>query len=263
VLTPVATTLHAQRRQEEEKNLFIHGGKYCFALALFFLLSFLLLGRSFIQLWVGPSLSGFTHNLLLPTSLGGDLTVLSQSSVGMAEFAGRFRLVPNSARVLVILALGELLPMSQWITNSILLGKDRHRLLAWASVVENGLAIALALILAPRLGLLGVCLGVAIPGILCRGLLQMLYGCWLLGLSPLVYVVRVMLPPLAAAAIPGICTYWAVFYHLPRNWLELVAYAAAFSFAYLVFALSVLGTGGKRVPSVEGYRYFHLALPPE
>ncbi|MEO6808985.1 MAG: oligosaccharide flippase family protein, partial [Isosphaeraceae bacterium] len=45
VLTPVATALHAQDNRERQRRLFLEGGKYCWVLALFFTVVFLLLGR--------------------------------------------------------------------------------------------------------------------------------------------------------------------------------------------------------------------------
>lgn len=147
VITPTATALHADQQHEPQKALFVEGGKYCVALSIFCLTGIVLLGRPFITVWMGPALA----------SCSGPSTIL---------------------------ALGEILPMSQWIICAIVLGRNRHRVLACASPMEAFFVIAGGLILARRFGLSGVCLSIAIPGVLCRGALPIAYGCRLLDVSP-------------------------------------------------------------------------------
>src|SRR5262249_20936460 len=132
VLTPVATGLHARQKHTEQQELVLEGGKFCLVLALFFLSSFYALGRPFIELWMGP---GFELSWVL----------------------------------LVVLALGELLPMSQWIAYGMILGKSRHKVMALLSIVENVAAIGLAILLVGPYGLPGVCVAAAVPAALCRG----------------------------------------------------------------------------------------------
>src|SRR2546423_903132 len=93
VLTPVATGLHAAEQHAKQRTLFLEGGKYCLALGLFFVTLFICLGQPLLDLWMGPALRG-------------------------------------AWPLLVILGLGELLAMSQWITYSMILGMGRHKLTA-------------------------------------------------------------------------------------------------------------------------------------
>src|SRR5262249_38765012 len=58
VLTPVATHHHAGRDDANQQRLFLEGGTCCAAMALFFGGFFLLLGRPFLELWVGPAVAG-------------------------------------------------------------------------------------------------------------------------------------------------------------------------------------------------------------
>src|SRR5207248_8763907 len=81
VMTPVAATLHAQGSSQTQRALFVRGSAYCTLIALFFLTGFVLLGRPFISLWMGPRLD-------------------------------------DAWPPLVILALGETLPMAQCMTWS-------------------------------------------------------------------------------------------------------------------------------------------------
>src|SRR5439155_9488004 len=104
----------AKEQFSEQRSLFLEGGKFCLVLALFFLSLFVFLGPALLRLWTG---------LLAAYPL------------------------------LLILALGELLPMSQWLTYSMILGKGRHKVLAWASMIEIAAAAGGALLLAGLFGL--------------------------------------------------------------------------------------------------------------
>src|SRR5262249_43465771 len=84
VLTPVATASQAQGSQKMQEAILFQGGRYCTLFALYFLAAYAFLGRPFIRLWMGPDLvSCYT--------------------------------------LLMILAVGEVLPMSQWATYSMIL----------------------------------------------------------------------------------------------------------------------------------------------
>lgn len=203
VLTPVATGLHATDGRDAQRSLFLEGGKYCTALALFFVVFFLCAGQSFITLWMGPGM----------------------------ESAGV---------LLAILALGELLPLSQWISYSVVLGMGRHRELAWFSILENILVAVLVFALVRRFGVAGVCVALAVPGALCRGVLQLVYSCRLLHVSPWDYAVRVIAPACAAALAPSALLAALSLWNPPLTWLELLASSAVYAVTYLGFCCRVL-----------------------
>src|SRR5207244_4448587 len=56
VLAPVATVLYATDDDRQQRRLVIDGGKFCLALALFFLSLFLFLGDALLHLWLGRTL---------------------------------------------------------------------------------------------------------------------------------------------------------------------------------------------------------------
>lgn len=199
VLTPLATALHAGRQHNQQQRLFLEGGKYCLALELFFFTLFVWLGQAFIGLWIG-------HKL---------------------DYAWQ---------LLVILALGEVLPMSQWLSYSLVLGMGRHKVLAWLSIAETVVVLGLALALVRPFGLLGVCAAVAVPGAFFRGVCQMVYACRLLKVPLRTYLASAFVPAILTAAGPaaalGLLTRW----HEPETWAGLVAYTAAFGALYLALA---------------------------
>jgi O-antigen/teichoic acid export membrane protein len=208
VVTPVAKAMHARDEQERERSLFLLGGKCCLLIALFFLSLFVFLGRSLIRLWMGPELD-------------------------------------PAYCLLLILALGEVLPMSQWTTFHVILGKGRQRALALLALVEVALSAALAPVAARYYGLPGVCVALAGPAGFFCGVCRLVYGCRVTGVPLWTYLTRSLLPPLAIAAGPalalGLVTHWWT----PRNWLEMFAcggvYAALFG---TVAGLSVFGVAG-------------------
>jgi O-antigen/teichoic acid export membrane protein len=197
VLTPVATTLHAQGSEEAKRKLFVLGGVYCALMGLFFLTLFVFLGRAFIRLWMGPALE-------------------------------------QAAALLVILAAGEALSMSQWVTYSMILGVGRHRFLAGVSMLEAGLVVAGTFALLGPFGLAGACTAVAVPAVLCRGVIQLVYGCRVVQVPVAAYCYRALLRPLLSALpqalLLGLLTRW----RQPRSWFELVAFGAVYAFTYLL-----------------------------
>jgi len=200
VLTPVAVSFHAEEKHDQQQRLVIYGGKYCLTIAIFFILVLTTLGTTIIKLWMGSEL----------------------------EWAGS---------LLVIIALGEALPLSQWVSYSTILGQYRHRALACAAIFESGTAILLAMILVKHYGMTGVCIGIAIPATLCRGCFQMFYACKLVKLPVTRYLGQVMLPVLSAAALPALGLIAAVQWKPPENWLELMTYTGVFGLALVILVV--------------------------
>jgi O-antigen/teichoic acid export membrane protein len=201
VLTPVATAMHARDDHEQQRALFLKGGQACLALALLVFGLGTFLGGPFIRLWMGRDLEG------------------------------------SAAPLLVILLAGELLPMSQWITYSMILGKGRHKVLALSAMLEIAVAAPMALLAADSYGLTGVCLALAIPAALCRGVYPMIFACHMLEVPVWTYVGRTMLPVIAMAAGPILLLGVVTRYWLPGNWLELILLAGAFTVLYVPGAL--------------------------
>ncbi len=209
VLTPLATALHAHDRTDRQSQLFIHGGKYCFAFSLFLTTALAFLGGPLIGLWLGE---GLLH----------------------------------AAPLLLILVLGELLPNSQYVTNGIILAAARHRALAWLSLIEVAAVATLTVLLLEPMGLTGACLAVAIPAVIFRGVAQIIQGCRVVNVSLWQYVRTALLPPLACAAVPAAALAAAVAWHRPRTWLELALYGACYGLLYLVCNAPLVGLGTLR-----------------
>ena len=206
VLTPVATAMHAEGGVDRQRRLMVQGGRCCLSLSLYFVGLFALLGRPLIAAWMGPTLAA------------------------------------SSAPLLAILALGEALPMSQWITHGLILGMGRHRPLALANLAEAAATVLLAVVLSRPYGLMGLCVALAIPSTLSRGVFQLLYGCRLLGISPRAYLSDVIAPVAAAGAIIVAALWVATIATPPRSTPVFLAYCACYTFC---FGICVVVIGGR------------------
>ncbi|MCS7047076.1 MAG: oligosaccharide flippase family protein [Gemmataceae bacterium] len=197
VLTPHATALHANEKADEQRRLFLDGGRYSLYLGLGFVSLFFWLGEPLIRLWMG------------------------------AEFVHTWNL-------LMILALGELLPMSQWISHGVMLGMGKHRSMAILSVVENVVMTALAWFLIGSYGLVGVSVAVAVPAFVFRGLWQWWLGCRLVGISLWQSLWHSFVPTVALAVVPAlILAGWLAW--LPvTTWPRLLLAAAVYAATYAV-----------------------------
>lgn len=226
VLTPVATALHALDEQEAQRRLFVAGGRGCLAMALLFFSLFAFLGKPLLRLWMGPALE-------------------------------------HAHLYLLILAAGELLPMSQHITVSMILGKGRLRILAGSSLVEITVCSAAALGLASY-GLESVCWAVAVPAFFCRGLSPLVYACTRVGVPPGAYAVRVLLPTFLLAAAPvgvlALITRWWT----PANWPELFLAGGTYAALYLsIVALGLFGSELRRGFGRFAEKKRHAPLPDD
>jgi hypothetical protein len=145
----------------------------------------------------------------------------------------------GSAQLLIILAAGEALPMSQGIACGLILAMSRHKVLAIASLVEALAVVVLGLLLA-RGGLMWICIVVAVCGTASRGVVPMLYACRVLRLSLRQYVLHAMLPPVAIAIAPTIALAVLIRRRPPESWLEFLLYGSTFCIAFAgSFALTL------------------------
>jgi O-antigen/teichoic acid export membrane protein len=209
ILTPVATALHASQDRERQKELFIMGGRACMAMTLLFASLFVFLGEPLIRLWMGPTFA-VVYSLLL------------------------------------IVMAGELLPMSQHITFGMILGKGRLRILAANSLVEIFAGSLLSFLAAKGgYGLTGVCLAVAIPAAICRGVSPLIYACRAVGVPLWVYVARGLAPAVAIASGPVLVLGLVTRMWTPTTWPGLFVCGGVYSVAYVgVIAVGLFGGRG-------------------
>lgn len=205
VFTPVATGMCARQDSARQRELFLVGGQCCTVMATYLTLLMILLGDGFLRLWMGDRLAGGTVMLL------------------------------------IALAVGEWLPMSQWLTNGIILAMARHRPMAIANLLEGLVAVLGMLLVVRPWGLTGVCVAFAVAALLCRGVFQLVYGCRLVGVELRQYVAVVLGKSLAVSVAPAALLGAAVWVYPPETWLALFAYGVAFSVVFGASSVWLLG----------------------
>ena len=196
VAAPKAAVHHFGENRSAQQALFIEGSRYNWAFTLFFLGGAIFLGYPLLSLW--------------------------QSSPQPEEY-----------RLLLILMAGELIPLSQWVTYYTAVSMGQHRRLAEFALAEAITIVILAYAFSRWWGLEGAAAAVAISAFIFRGILQVVYGCRLVG-TPVARYMRLVFVPVAIAALPPFAAVGALAAWLkPISWLELFVaggvYAGLFS----------------------------------
>lgn len=126
VLTPTASDLGARNDQAAIKEMLIISTKYMLLIALPISAIFFVLGDSFISLWMGQ------------------------------EYA-------SSTVILSILTISVLAHLLELPAHTMLLGLGKHKIVAWFTLAQSVINLAMSLALVKPYGLKGVALGTTIP----------------------------------------------------------------------------------------------------
>ena len=203
VFVPMATSFNARSEEERLRTLLVKGSRFTFLLILPGIIGFLVLGRSFIRLWMGP------------------------------------RYVQLSGAILILLTLSLVFAPLRGTCHQILYGMNRHRFNAYASLIEASINLVLSIILAYKIGAVGVAWGTMLPSLLFSGLVIPLYTarhvaiswwklCWESWLIPVVSSIPFALLLIAAVRL-SIPSTWGGF------WLTVVCSLLFYlAFAWLV-----------------------------
>jgi O-antigen/teichoic acid export membrane protein len=168
VLTPAASEMDARRDLAGLRALLERGTSLSLVLAAPPLATFLLDRGRFIDLWVG------------------------------AEFA-------ESAAVLRILTLGQLVALPTLTGSVVLYAMNRHRWNAFLAIGEAAANLLLSVLLVGSMGLTGVAWGTTIPLLVTQTLLLPAYVCRRVEMRPLSLLRRAYLPALGAGALYAAC----------------------------------------------------------
>jgi O-antigen/teichoic acid export membrane protein len=133
ILNPLSSDLEARKESRRLGLVVLTGAKAAMLIGLPVCIGFILLGRRFISLWMGP------------------------------EYA------KQAGDVLAVLATGHLVGLPYYTISAVLYGLGRHRIIAWSRVFEGVVNLVLSVILVQRYGVLGVAIGTIIPQIIVTG----------------------------------------------------------------------------------------------
>jgi O-antigen/teichoic acid export membrane protein len=139
VLVPLATSYDALSEEEKLQSLFSRGSRFLLLLFLPAIIAVVVLGPGFISLWMGA------------------------------------RYVNISGKVLILLAIPLVFAPMRGAAQQILYGSNRHKFSSFISLGEAFTNLALSIILAYRIGAVGVAWGTLIPGVLSAGIILPVY----------------------------------------------------------------------------------------
>jgi O-antigen/teichoic acid export membrane protein len=126
VFNPLSSKLYTQRRTEDLALMLIQGAKLTVIVTLPIALTFAVLGKEFVGLWMGKE---------------------------YMESAGS---------VLLILGLTQIISAPHYVVSSVLYGMSKHRTMGFMRVGEAAANLILSIILVQRMGIVGVAYGTAI-----------------------------------------------------------------------------------------------------
>lgn len=197
VLHPYASDQHARGNTEAVKTAVLLGTKWCLLIVLPIALSYMVVGKTFIKLWMGPS---------------------------YAE---------ESGTVLLIAAIGRIAWLSHSSAGNILLGIEKHKVVTSANLATGALGLLLAWILVKKAGLIGVAIGLTVA-LICSQVFMMGYVMRTFHISLYEYLERSYRGPIIASiplvAVLLVLDHWLA----PRHF---VAFFAEVAMGVTVFAV--------------------------
>jgi O-antigen/teichoic acid export membrane protein len=198
VFNPLTSRLRALGRQEEIGQLLIRGTKATVIVALPVGIVYAVLGRRFIDLWMGE------------------------------EFGG------PASDVLLVLAITQVFSAPHHIVSGMLYGLGKHKIIALIRIAEGFTNVTLSVLLVQRFGLVGVALGTAISHLTFVLLVLPVRVRSVLRFELSRYFMRTYAIPMAAAIPMLLATQWCRINLFPSNLVEFFAEVAALSAIYSV-----------------------------
>ena len=173
LFNPLSSSMAARKEKPELAQVFMTGTKGAMLLGLPVCIGFIVLGETFINLWMGPE---FGH---------------------------------QAGLVLAVLAAGYLVGLPYYTISGVLYGLGEHRIVAFSRILEGAANLALSVVLVMRYGLVGVAVGTAIPHAIVVGVILPWMMPRLLPVSLREYYTWTYLRPLLAV-IPFTIVCWGI-----------------------------------------------------
>ena len=152
---PAASTYEASGDMEGVRRLYVNGTRATLIISMPILITFLVRGKQFIRLWMGP------------------------------QYAHR------SGDVLILLAIPLFFAYANRTASAIAYGIEKHKLMAVAAIAEGVTNLVLSITLVHWYGIYGVALGTLIPSILVQLTFWPWYTSKLVDISPMEVLWRV------------------------------------------------------------------------
>ena len=220
---PMTTLLRAEEEEDKIRRLYFLSTKYAVLVALPAAASFLLFGDEILGAWVGRSYHG-------PGGL-----------------------------LLAILAIPQLLRVSQLAGYSVVTGLGEHRYFGLSVLIQAVSGLVLAFVLARYfgLGLVGVAIGISVPELIGSGFFIPRYCCRVIGVR-VGDMIRGSVVPAMTASIPVVLYLVAARFRIPID--SRTSLISMFGGALAIWGVSAwllaLGRGEKELVSRRGAEIF-------
>ncbi|NIT61366.1 MAG: oligosaccharide flippase family protein [Aliifodinibius sp.] len=219
VITPIASAFGAKQDSDRMKRLLFTGTRYCFMAVLPISVIYLILGETFIALWIGP------------------------------EYG------PKSSQVLSILTWSYIIFLSQFVAGSIFIGLGKVKVLAFLHLGAAVSNILISILLVNKYGITGVAFGTAIPLLIQGTFILPIYVCRTLKVSIVKYFLESYIPPLLSS-IPFIIAVLLARYFMTINSLTVfMIYAATLMIIYIIFEFGFAFENQHRKQILEKLRF--------
>jgi O-antigen/teichoic acid export membrane protein len=209
IFVPMSSHLEATGDMERLRKVYVAGNQACALIIFPICAGLIILGKSVIEVWMGA------------------------------------KYIASSYPVLLILLIPATLRMAQATSGRILFGIARHKALAWVTLTEGLLNLALSIALVRPFGIVGDALGTAIPLTLTCVLFLPYYLCHLLGLRIRTFLLRAYSLPLALClpmvAVLLLLQRWFV----PHTLVQLIGQTVVGGLVYAALVYSVMFVRGR------------------
>ncbi len=203
-ITPVASAFEAREQNERLKSLLLIGTRYCLLIIFPVGIVYLILGKNFIDLWMGP------------------------------EYG------PPSSRVLTILMIAYFGFLSQLVSGSILYGLGKVKTYAFLNIGTAAANLLLSLLLVKPYGIYGAALGTAIPLTIYGTFIIPAYICRVLSVNLFTYF-RWSFIPAILASVPFLAAVFFIHRMLVITSLTQFMLAVAAAMCLHVIATALIG----------------------
>lgn len=210
VFNPLTSQLDAQNESGKIATLLVQGTKYSLLLGLPVAIVYIVTGKQFITLWMG------------------------------AEYAD------TTGNILAVLAVSTLFSLPHYTISAILLGLNKHRIMAYCRFVEALANIGLSILLIQSMGVLGAALGAAIPHLILVLFVLPTIILKFVDLDLSTYLRLSYLGPFLSVLPFTIMCYLAEYFHTPHSLLAYFLQVAVFLLVYLVTIWFVSFTNEER-----------------
>ncbi len=171
VVSPLASSLEAQTGDAAVRQTLLRSGRYATMALAPILVTFMVRGETFINLWMGPSYGGL------------------------------------SGQVLWILSLAMLFAAGNYVAGATMIGIGRHKGLVPVGLAEAIANVTLSIALVRTWGVVGVAWGTALPDLATSFFVWALYVRRTLGVPVREYLASIWLRPGAGVLFFGLATY--------------------------------------------------------